>query len=38
MLNRLAPNFTLAALDNTPHTLSDYRGQKVVLVFLRYWG
>lgn len=38
-LDDLAPDFTLASLGGDPVTLSDFRGQKdVVLVFYRgYW-
>jgi len=32
-----APNFTLVALDGTRHTLSDYRGKRVLLVFWAPW-
>ena len=34
----LAPNFTLNTLDGQPLALSDYRGQPVLLVFLRHLG
>ena len=32
-INQTAPDFTLLDADRTPHTLSDYRGRKVVLAF-----
>lgn len=32
-----APDFTLADLDGTPHSLSDLRGRKVALVFWASW-
>lgn len=33
----LAPDFTLPDLDGAPHTLSDYRGQKVILYAWASW-
>lgn len=33
MQHTKAPNFTLMDQDGTPHTLSDYRGKKVLLYF-----
>ena len=32
-----APDFTLPDLDGTPHTLSNYRGRKVLLVSWASW-
>ena len=32
-----APDFTLPDLDGRPHTLSDYRGKKVLLVAYASW-
>ena len=32
-----APNFTLPDLDGTPHSLSDYRGRKVLLLAYASW-
>jgi len=32
-----APDFTLADLDGRPHSLSDYRGKKVLLVAYASW-
>ena len=32
-----APDFTLPDLDGTPHSLSDHRGQKVLLVAYASW-
>ena len=32
-VNDIAPDFTLVDQDKAPHTLSDYRGKKVVLAF-----
>ena len=32
-----APDFTLPALDGTMHTLSNYRGQKILLVAYASW-
>jgi peroxiredoxin len=34
----LAPDFTLNTLDSQPVALSDYRGQPVLLIFLRHLG
>jgi len=33
----VAPDFTLPDLDGTPHSLSDYRGKKVVLAAYASW-
>ncbi|TNF28653.1 MAG: TlpA family protein disulfide reductase [Deltaproteobacteria bacterium] len=33
----MAPDFTLVDLDGVKHTLSDYRGQKVLLLFWAPW-
>ncbi len=33
-----APDFTLTSIDGQEVRLSDYRGRKVVLVFLRGFG
>lgn len=33
MINKTAPDFTLEDQDGKKHTLSDYRGQKVILFF-----
>lgn len=33
LLSKLAPDFSLSDQDGTVHTLSDYRGQKVLLYF-----
>jgi hypothetical protein len=32
-----APDFTLPDLDGRPHTLSDYRGQKILLLAYASW-
>ena len=34
----LAPDFTLTTLEGQPVALSDYRGQPLLLVFLRHLG
>ncbi len=34
----LAPPFTLTTLEGQPVALGDYRGQPVLLVFLRHLG
>ena len=34
-INALAPNFSLPDANGNIHSLSDYRGQKVVIVFYR---
>jgi peroxiredoxin len=37
-LNELAPDFQLPALDGAQVSLADFRGQNVLLVFLRHLG
>jgi len=37
-VGQLAPDFTLTTLEGQPVALSDYRGQPVLLVFLRHLG
>jgi peroxiredoxin len=33
-----APGFQLNDLEGNPHSLSDYRGKPVLLIFLRHTG
>jgi peroxiredoxin len=37
-VSKLAPDFELLDLEGNPHSLSDYRGRSLLLIFLRHTG